>query len=86
MRSATRARRSRGSPTATQKGALHRALHRALRQGVTQGATPGTAPGAALRAGDIITTGVCGKPSAIAAGNHVVADLGAIGTAEATLT
>ena len=43
------------------------------------------AQGAALRAGDIVTTGVCGKPSAVAAGNHVVADLGAIGTAEATL-
>ena len=43
------------------------------------------AQGAALRAGDIVTTGVCGKPSAIAAGNHVVADLGAIGAAEATL-
>ena len=42
--------------------------------------------GAALRAGDIVTTGVCGKPSAIAAGNHVVADLGAIGTVEVTLT
>ena len=44
------------------------------------------AQGAALRAGDIVTTGVCGKPSAIAAGNRVVADLGTIGTAEATLT
>ncbi len=43
------------------------------------------AQGAALRAGDIVTTGVCGKPSAVAAGNHVVADLGAIGAAEATL-
>lgn len=42
--------------------------------------------GAALRAGDIITTGVCGKPSAIAAGNRVVADLGTIGIAEVTLT
>ena len=44
------------------------------------------AQGAALRAGDVVTTGVCGKPSAIAAGSHVVADLGTIGTAEATLT
>ena len=42
--------------------------------------------GAALRAGDIVTTGVCGRPSAIVAGNRVVADFGAIGTAEATLT
>ena len=43
------------------------------------------AQGAALRAGDIITTGVCGKPSAIAAGSHVVAEFGAIGVAEVTL-
>ena len=43
------------------------------------------AQGAALRAGDVVTTGVCGKPSAIAAGSRVVADLGPIGTAEATL-
>ena len=43
------------------------------------------AQGAALRAGDIITTGVCGKPSAIVAGSHVVADFGAIGAAEATM-
>ena len=43
------------------------------------------AQGAALRAGDIVTTGVCGKPSAIAAGNRVVADLGPVGTAEVTL-
>ena len=43
------------------------------------------AQGAALRAGDIITTGVCGKPSAIAAGSHVVAEFGAVGTAEVTL-
>ena len=41
---------------------------------------------AAQRAGDIVTTGVCGKPSAIAAGNHVVVELGAIGTAEVILT
>ena len=43
------------------------------------------AQGAALRAGDIITTGVCGRPSAIAPGSRVVADLGPIGAAEATL-
>ena len=43
------------------------------------------AQGAALRAGDIVTTGVCGKPSAIAAGSRVVADLGPVGVAEATL-
>ena len=43
------------------------------------------AQGAPLRAGDIVTTGVCGKPSAIAAGSRVVADLGPVGTAEATL-
>ena len=41
--------------------------------------------GAALRAGDIITTGVCGKPSAIAAGSHVVAEFGAIGAAEVAM-
>ena len=38
--------------------------------------------GAALRAGDVVTTGVCGRPSRIATGNHVVADFGALGTAE----
>ena len=43
------------------------------------------AQGAALRAGDIVTTGVCGKPSAITAGSRVVADLGPVGAAEATL-
>ena len=43
------------------------------------------AQGAALRAGDIVTTGVCGKPSAITAGNRVVADFGPVGTAEVTL-
>ena len=42
--------------------------------------------GEALRAGDIVTTGVCGKPSAVAAGNRVVADFGTIGAAEVTLT
>ena len=44
------------------------------------------AQGASLRAGDIITTGVCGKPSAIVAGSRVVADFGTIGAAEVTLT
>ena len=44
-----------------------------------------SAQGAALRAGDIITTGVCGKPSAIAAGSHVVVEFGAIGAAEVTM-
>ena len=44
------------------------------------------AQGTALRAGDIITTGVCGKPSAIGPGSHVVANFGAIGSAEVTLT
>lgn len=43
------------------------------------------AQGAALRAGEIVTTGVCGKPSAIAAGSRVVADFGVIGTAEVRL-
>ena len=43
------------------------------------------AQGASLRAGDIVTTGVCGKPSPIAAGNRVAVDFGPIGTAEVTL-
>lgn len=43
------------------------------------------AQGAALQAGDIITTGVCGEPSAIAAGSRVVAEFGVIGAAEVTL-
>ena len=41
--------------------------------------------GAALRAGDIVTTGVCGQPSPIAAGHRAVADFGAVGAAEVTL-
>ena len=41
--------------------------------------------GASLRAGDIVTTGVCGKPSAIAAGCRVAVEFGRIGVAEATL-
>ena len=41
--------------------------------------------GEALRTGDIITTGVCGKPSPVAAGSHVVTDFGEFGTAEVTL-
>ena len=43
------------------------------------------AQGAALRAGDIITTGVCGKPGTVAPGSHVVAEFGPIGAAEVTL-
>ena len=43
------------------------------------------AQGAALRAGDIITTGVCGKPSTIAAGSRVVADFGVVGATGVTL-
>ena len=45
-----------------------------------------SAQGTALRAGDVVTTGVCGMPSAIGPGSHVVADLGLIGSAEVTLT
>ena len=41
--------------------------------------------GAALRAGDIVTTGVCGKPSTVAAGSRAVADFGTIGTVEVML-
>ena len=44
------------------------------------------AQGTTLGAGDIVTTGVCGKPSAIGPGSHVVANLGTIGSAEVTLT
>ena len=43
------------------------------------------AQGAALRAGDIVTTGVCGKPGAIAKGSRVVAEFEAIGAAEVTM-
>ena len=43
------------------------------------------AQGAALRAGDVVTTGVCGKPGAVEPGSRVVADLGEIGTAEVSL-
>ena len=35
--------------------------------------------GAPLRAGDIVTTGTCIVPAAIKAGDHVVADFGALG-------
>ena len=42
--------------------------------------------GASLRAGDVITTGVCGKPCDIVPGSHVVVDFGVVGTAEVTLT
>ncbi len=41
--------------------------------------------GKSLDAGDIITTGVCGQPSAIKPGNRVVADFGPLGTAETAL-
>ena len=39
-----------------------------------------------LRSGQFVTTGVCGKPMPIIAGDHVVADLGRFGTSEAYLT
>lgn len=38
--------------------------------------------GEGLRAGQIITTGVCGKPSPISSGDHVVADFGTFGQVE----
>jgi 2-keto-4-pentenoate hydratase len=38
-----------------------------------------------LRAGQVVTTGTCVVPVGIAAGNHVVADFGAIGKVEARL-
>ncbi len=41
--------------------------------------------GTPLDAGDIVTTGVCGQPSAIEPGNRVVADFGVLGTAETAL-
>ena len=40
--------------------------------------------GQGLRAGEIVTTGVCGKPSRIAPGDRVVADFGLFGRAEVT--
>jgi len=40
------------------------------------------ARGEPLRAGDVITTGVCGRPVPIAAGDRVVADFGPLGRAE----
>ena len=43
------------------------------------------AQGTALRAGNVVTTGVCGKPSAIEPGSRVVVDFGEIGIAEVTL-
>ncbi len=42
--------------------------------------------GVALQSGDIVTTGVCGQPSAIKPGNHIIADFGVLGAAEATLS
>ena len=42
--------------------------------------------GIGIKAGQIVTTGVCGKPVPVAAGNHVVADFGDFGTAEVRLT
>ena len=41
--------------------------------------------GKALDAGDIVTTGVCGQPSAVKPGSRVVADFGGLGTAETVL-
>lgn len=38
--------------------------------------------GSGLRAGDIITTGVCGKPVPIAANNHIEARFGSLGMIE----
>jgi 2-keto-4-pentenoate hydratase len=38
-----------------------------------------------LRAGQVVTTGTCVVPVEIGAGNHVVADFGAIGKVEARL-
>ena len=39
-----------------------------------------------LKAGQVVTTGVCGKPSPIQAGDEVVADFGVFGQARVTLT
>lgn len=41
--------------------------------------------GEGLQAGQIITTGVCGKPAAIRSGDHVVADFGRFGRVEVRL-
>jgi len=64
--------------TARLCGGLHEAVVAWIANNHREQGTP-------LRAGDIVTTGVCGKPSAIAAGSRVVADLGPGGTAEVTL-
>ena len=45
-----------------------------------------SARGIVLRSGQFVTTGVCGKPMPVVAGDHVVAELGCFGTAEAYLT
>jgi len=41
--------------------------------------------GGSLKAGDIVTTGVCGQPSPIRLGSRVVADFGGLGAAETVL-
>ncbi len=41
--------------------------------------------GIALLSGQFVTTGLCGKPMPVATGDHVVADLGRFGIAEAHL-
>ena len=41
--------------------------------------------GIGLQSGQLITTGVCGKPSPISAGDHIIADFGDFGRAEAFL-
>ena len=42
--------------------------------------------GATLRAGEVVTTGVCAVPPAIAAGDRIEADFGALGAARLRLT
>ena len=41
--------------------------------------------GCGLRAGDMVTTGVCGAPAPIAPGDHVRADFGVLGTVHVDL-
>ena len=42
--------------------------------------------GTTLRAGEVVTTGVCAVPPAIAAGDRIEADFGALGAARLRLT
>lgn len=55
------------------------------RQALTWIANNHDSQGATLRVGDIVTTGVCGKPTTIGAGSRVAVEFGRIGAAEVIL-